>query len=111
MSMLIAKMMSEYAPRNILDITSMDETKIERDGYGHSGHSGYGHSGYGHSGYGGGGVHSGTSYFDGGHSGYGDDCCPLVLDPLLFFATLGSYLLDKIISISCHITSSYMHIL
>ena len=51
--------------------------------------SGYGHTSYGHSG--GHGHHSGyghsASY---GHSSYGhDDCCPLVIDPLLLTALLG----------------------
>ena len=60
-----------------------DDKKIERD-YGYD-HSSYGHSGYGHdSGYG--------SY---GYTSYGSECCPLVLDPLLFLATLGIILLLK----------------
>ena len=59
-------------------------------------HSGSGYGGYSDPGY----SHSG-SY----SSGYGDDCCPLVVDPLTYSALLGfialaTYFFERLIAMS-----------
>ena len=73
---VVASHTSNTNPYLVRSHPAFDSISAFSSGYGH--HSGYGdRSGYGH--------HSGY----GSHSGHGYDCCPLVIDPLLFLALVG----------------------